>query len=72
MPRNALHNIASGEGKTDLTKAKTVGLHRTGGNPSFAPDKPAAVANPTFPADQPSTDNIPQTTLNVNGNKGSI
>jgi len=33
------------QGKTDLTK-KTVGLHCTGGNPSFAPDKPAAVANP--------------------------
>jgi len=44
--KGILLKIASADGKTDLTKIKTVGLHCTGGNPSFAPDKPAAVANP--------------------------
>jgi len=43
--------IASGDRKTDLSKIKTVSLHRAGGNPSFAPDKPAADATSTLGVD---------------------
>jgi hypothetical protein len=64
--KNALLNIASREGKNDLSKIKTVDLHRTGGNPSLAPDKPAADATSTVPVDQLSINNISQTSSDVN------
>jgi len=51
VDKETLLKIASGEGKTDLSKIKTVSLHSTGGNPSLAPDKPAADATSTFPVD---------------------
>ena len=69
IDENALLNIASKEGKNDLSKIKTVGLHRTGGNPSLAPDKPAADATSTVPVDQLSTNNISQTPPDVNAKK---
>lgn len=68
IDENALLNIASNKGKTDLTKAKTVDLHRTGGNPSFAPvQEPAADATSTFPVDQLSNNNLTQSAPNVKG-----
>jgi hypothetical protein len=67
--KNTFLKIASGYGKTDLSKIKTVSLHRSGGNPSFAPDKPAADATSTFRVDQLSTNNILQTYLDVNEKK---
>jgi len=64
--KNTFLKIASGDGKTDLSKIKTVSLHRAGGNPSFAPDKPAADATSTLGVDQLSTKNISQTSPDVN------
>jgi hypothetical protein len=58
--------IASGEGKTDLSKIKTVSLQRAGGNPSFAPDKPAADATSTLGVDQLSANNLPHPPAKVN------
>jgi len=72
IAENALLNIASREGKNDLSKIKTVGLHSTGGNPSLAPDKPAADATSTFPVDQLSMDNIQQTPPDVNDKRNKI
>jgi hypothetical protein len=67
--KNTFLKIASGYGKTDLSKIKTVSLHRAGGNPSLAPDKPAADATSTFRVDQLSTSNIPQIPNDVNEKK---
>jgi len=67
--KNTFLKIASGDGKTDLSKIKTVSLHRAGGNPSFAPDKPAADATSTLGVDQPSKNNISQTSPDVNAKK---
>jgi len=69
VDKDTLLKIASGYGRNDLSKIKTVGLHRTGGNPSFAPDKPAADATSTAPVDQLSTNNILQTPADVNDKK---
>jgi len=66
IDKNALLKIAAREGKNDLSKIKTADLHRTGGNPSLAPDKPAADATSTLRVDQLSTNNISQTSPDVN------
>jgi hypothetical protein len=69
VDKDTLLKIASGYGRNDLSKIKTVSLHRTGGNPSFAPDKPAADATSTAPVDQLSANNIPHPPAKVNDKK---
>jgi hypothetical protein len=67
IDEGALLNIASGNGRTDISKAKIiVDPHRTGGNPGDDPvKKPVADAIPAFPVDQLSNPNIPQSAPKV-------
>jgi hypothetical protein len=61
-------NIVSMNNRTDVSKAKIVSPVGTGGNPSYA----KVDANSTQPTGQLSTDNILQTTPNVNGNNDNV
>jgi len=61
--KDKFKNIVS-MNRTDVSNAKIVSPVGTGGNPSYA----QVAANPTQPSGQLSNNNIPQTTLNVNGN----
>jgi len=67
VSKDRFKNIVS-MNRTDVSNAKIVNPVGTGGNPSYA----QVAANPTQPSGQLSNNNIPQTTYNVNGNKGSI
>jgi hypothetical protein len=69
VEKDTFLEIASSNGKNDLSKIKTVGLHSAGGNPRLCTDKSAADATSTFPVDQLSTNNLPHPPPKVNDKK---